>query len=77
VIAIKHGHSFWLGVAWGPLTWFALICGYAAWIVFYDWLTREEPLDPKDDTWWITPVVWILLLSASCFSIWLFRRLVG
>ena len=64
------------GFLWFVLVLIALICGYVAWMIFYDWLTRKEPLNPKDDTWWITPVVWILLLSASIFSVWLFRRLV-
>ena len=73
--ARRHGHSAWLGAAFGVTAWFAVLSAYAAALSIADWRLRKKKPDLIGVPRWVFPVIWLCFIAATVGAVLLYGRL--
>ena len=73
--ATRHGHSAWLGAAFGVTAWFAVLCAYTVALSIADWRARKTKPDLIGVPRWVVPVIWLCFIASTVGAVTLYMRL--
>jgi hypothetical protein len=73
--ATRHGHSAWLGAAFGVTTWFAVLSAYAAALSIADWRLRKKKPVLIGVSCWVVPVIWLCFIASAVGAVMLYARI--